>query len=67
MRLKNTSISQEITDQAHGVLIMDRATWHTTKKLKIPDNITIIYLPPYCPELNSIEQVWGLSPGKLSI
>ena len=51
-------ISQEITDQAHGVLIMDRATWHTTKKLKIPDNITIIYLPPYCPELNSIEQVW---------
>ncbi len=51
-------ISQEITDQAYGVLIMDRATWHTTKKLKIPDNITIIYLPPYCPELNSIEQVW---------
>ena len=51
-------ISEEITDQAHGVIIMDCATWHTTKKLKIPDNMTIIFLPPYCPELNPIEQVW---------
>ena len=51
-------ISAEITDQEHGVIIMDRATWHTTKKLKIPANMTIIFLPPYCPELNPIEQVW---------
>ena len=52
-------LSQEITEQAHGVIIMDRATWHTTKKLEIPNNMTIIYLPPYCPELNSIEQIWN--------
>ena len=51
-------VSEEITDQAHGILVMDRATWHTTKQLKIPKNITIIFLPPYCPELNPIEQVW---------
>ena len=51
-------LSDKITDHAHGVIIMDRATWHTTTKLRIPDNITIIYLPPYCPELNSIEQIW---------
>ncbi len=53
-------LSQKITNQAHGVIIMDRATWHTTKKLNIPDNMTIIYLPPYCPELKSIEQIWDL-------
>ena len=58
MQMLLECISEEITDQAHGVIIMDRATWHTTKKLKIPDNITIIYLPPYCPELNPIEQIW---------
>ncbi len=51
-------LSQETTDQAHGFIVMDRTTWHTTKKFNIPDNITIIYLPPYCPEFNSIEQIW---------
>ena len=59
MQMLVECISEEITDQAHGVIIMDCATWHTTKKLKIPDNMTIIYLPPYCPELNSIEQIWS--------
>nr|CAH7764496.1 unnamed protein product [Callosobruchus chinensis] len=33
-------------------LIMDCANWHKSKKLKTPGNITIIYLPPYSPELN---------------
>ena len=58
MQMLLECISEEITDQAHGVIIMGRATWHTTKKLQIPDNITIIYLPPYCPEPNPIEQIW---------
>ena len=32
--------------------------WHTAKDLDIPDNITLIPLPPYSPELNPMEQVW---------
>jgi transposase len=35
---------------------MDRAPWH--KSVVVPPNITILYLPPYSPELNPIEQVW---------
>ena len=35
------------------VLIMDNASFHKSKKLKIPKNIKIEYIPPYSPELNS--------------
>lgn len=37
---------------------MDGAGWHKSKKLDLPTNITIVYLPPYCPELNPVERFW---------
>lgn len=39
-------------------LIMDGAGWHKSKELVIPENIEIIYLPPYSPELNPVERLW---------
>lgn len=50
----------EHTDQSkHIALVVDNAGWHTSKQLNVPKNITLIPLPPYSPELNSMEQVWG--------
>lgn len=40
------------------ILCMDKAGWHTTKQLKIPNNIMIWFLPPYSPELNPVELIW---------
>ena len=40
------------------LLIMDCAGWHTAKRLEIPPNICIDYLPPYSPELNPVERLW---------
>ena len=40
------------------ILIMDQAGWHKSKELKIPENIKILYLPAYSPELNPIEKLW---------
>ena len=40
------------------VMVVDGASWHRSKKLKIPDNIQIIIQPPYSPELNPIEKLW---------
>jgi len=51
-------ISANIPKGKHGVVIMDRASWHTTQKIKKFDNITIIHLPPASPELNPVEQIW---------
>lgn len=40
------------------VLIMDQPGWHKAKRLKVPDNITLHWLPPYSPELNPVEHLW---------
>jgi len=47
------------------ILIMDRAGWHKSKDLKIPDNIKIVYLPPYAPELNPVERLWQYIKSKI--
>lgn len=51
-------ISKSVSPGKQAVLIVDRAAWHTSSKLKIPVNITLLPLPPYSPELNPMEQVW---------
>lgn len=51
-------IAKHIEPGNHGVVICDRAAWHTTKKLRIPKNISFLPLPAASPELNPTEQVW---------
>ena len=51
-------ISAAVDPGAHAVLIVDQAGWHLTPKLAIPDNITVLTLPPRSPELNPVENVW---------
>ena len=40
------------------VMVMDRAGWHVAGGLVVPDNMRVVYLPPYSPELNPAEQLW---------
>lgn len=40
------------------LMFMDKAGWHVSKNLKLPNNLTIDFLPPYSPELNPQENVW---------
>jgi len=51
-------ISRHVTAGSHAVLLLDKAGWHTTAKLKMPANITLLHLPPRSPELNPAENVW---------
>jgi transposase len=51
-------ISQHVAPGAHAVVLMDRAGWHSTGKLNMPDNLSILLLPPKSPELNPVENVW---------
>ena len=50
-------ISATVDPGAHAVLILDQAGWHATPKLNVPDNITLLFLPPRAPELNPQENV----------
>lgn len=47
------------------LLVMDQASWHKSKSLKVPNNIKIELLPPYSPELNPVERLWGYMKSKL--
>jgi len=58
MALHLAEISQMVTPGAHGVLLLDQAGWHLSDKLDIPDNITLMPLPPKSPELNPVENIW---------
>ena len=40
------------------VLVLDNGRFHKAKKLIIPENIVLLFLPPYCPELNPAEKIW---------
>ena len=68
MNLHLVEISATVATGAHAVLTIDGAGWHQTgDKLRVPDNITILHLPPYSPELNPVENVWAYLRGnKLS-
>ncbi len=58
MQLHLDEISKVVARKAHAAVLMDRAGWHITGKLKVPENITILLLPSRAPELNPVENIW---------
>ena len=58
MALHLAEISRTVTPGAHAVLLLDQAGWHLSAKLDVPDNITLMPLPPKSPELNPVENIW---------
>lgn len=51
-------LGAHLAPEVHGVVILDGAGWHTGKSLMVPENLTLLPLPPYAPTLNAIEHVW---------
>jgi transposase len=58
MSLHLAEIALSVTSGAHAMVLMDLAGWHLSHQLVVPPNITIIPLPPKCPELNPVENIW---------
>lgn len=70
----NTSTTQafinelsEMDSQEFKIVIWDNASFHHSKSLRIPDNICLIFLPPYSPELNPAEKFWWMIKNKTSL
>ncbi len=51
-------ISRTVAPVAHAVLLLDRAGWHTTGALIVPENLILVFLPSRSPELNPVENLW---------
>ena len=58
MNLHLAEIATEIAPGKHAVLLLDQAGWHLSSRLVVPATITLMPLPPKCPELNPVENVW---------
>ncbi len=50
--------SKTLAPDEHAIMVVDQAGWHTAHALAVPDNVTLVRLPPYSPELNPVERVW---------
>jgi len=51
-------ISKKVPSHKHAVVVIDQASWHMAENLSVPENISLLPLPAYSPELNPCEQIW---------
>ena len=58
MNLFLAELGQAVAPDVHGIVLMDKAGWHTSGELVVPENLSLVFLPPYSPELNPIERLW---------
>ena len=49
-----------------NILQLDNGSPHLAKQLIIPENIILLFQPPYSPDVNPIERVWQSVKDKLS-
>jgi transposase len=57
MQVFLTEVAARYPDE-NIVMVVDGAGWHKSKVLTMPDNLKLIFLPPYSPELNPQEHLW---------
>ena len=50
MNLHLAEIGRRVAEGAHAVLVLDGAGWHTSPRLRVPDNVSLLPLPRYAPE-----------------
>jgi transposase len=50
----------------YKIIVLDNGAFHKAKTLVIPENIGLIFLPPYSPELNPAEKIWANLKRKFS-
>ncbi len=60
MQIFLDQFSKKIDNKSHILMILDGLRAHLNNKLIIPKNLTLHFLPPYSPQLNSIERSWSI-------
>jgi len=50
-----------------NLMVLDQAPAHVAKRVQVPDNVVLIWLPPYSPELNPIERLWRDLKSRLDV
>jgi transposase len=50
----------------YKIIVLDNGAFHKASTLVIPDNIKLVFLPPYSPELNPAEKMWAIIKRKFT-
>ncbi|MTK64779.1 MAG: hypothetical protein F8N15_09740 [Methanobacterium sp.] len=58
MNLFLTDFAMTPAPDDHVMMVLDGAGWHGSTAMMIPENITLVPLPPYSPECNPVEGIW---------
>ena len=58
MQAHLNDLSRQLGPRTHALLVLDQAGWHTSARLVVPRNLTLLALPPRSPELNPAEMLW---------
>lgn len=58
MQLFLDRFAATLADDVHALMVLDGAGWHDERALRLPDNLSLLALPPYSPELNPVERLW---------
>ena len=45
-------------DESVNVMVLDNAPAHLARAVVVPENVVLLFLPPYSPELNPVERLW---------
>ena len=56
----------ELNPKEFKIVFLDNGKFHKAKKLVIPWNMVLVFIPPYCPELNPAEKIWALYKRKFT-
>src|SRR6516164_2869551 len=67
MQLHLDHISRCVAGGAHAVITLDKAGWHTTRKLHVPSNISLVHLPPASPRAEPDREHLAVHAPKLSL
>ena len=41
-----------------NIILLDQAPAHVAQRVQIPENVVLMWLPAYSPELNPVERLW---------
>jgi transposase len=58
MRVFLDGFAATLPERVHAALLLDGAGWHIAADITVPANLSLIFLPPYSPQLNPVERLW---------
>ncbi|MEH1830228.1 MAG: hypothetical protein V7L22_33645 [Nostoc sp.] len=61
MQIAREAFAAQVNPQGDKliILLVDQAGWHTTRHLAVPKDIIMYSIPPYTPQLNPTECIYG--------